>query len=290
MAEPGLAWRTEGHQMVITEGTRPVATYVFRDDKILRPYFTGLHVPGGITVTRTHPPVAGKDATDHDTMHPGLWLAFGDISGQDFWRNKAVVRHERFLQEPAGRGADLTFASLNRLVASDGSSLGTQVSRVTLRPHAAGYFLIWEATFEPDRADLVFGDQEEMGLGVRLATPLTEKNGGMIRNSAGLKTAKATWGKTASWCDYSGTIGNHRVGIAIMPDPANFRPSWFHNRDYGLMVANPFGRNALTQGEKSAVRVKKGESLKLRFGVLLHASPKETELDLDREYRAFVGK
>ena len=25
-------------------------------------------------------------------MHPGLWLAFGDLNGIDFWRNKAPVR------------------------------------------------------------------------------------------------------------------------------------------------------------------------------------------------------
>ena len=57
----------------------------------------------------------------------------------------------------------------------------------------------------------------------------------MILNSAGQKTAQATWGKPADWCDYSGTLYNRRAGLMIMPDPKNFRPSWFHNRDYGLM-------------------------------------------------------
>ena len=27
-----------------------------------------------------------------------------------------------------------------------------------------------------------------------------------------------------------------------MPAPSNFRTSWWHNRDYGVFVANPFGR------------------------------------------------
>ena len=26
----------------------------------------------------------GTDLTDHETMHPGVWLAFDDISGNDF--------------------------------------------------------------------------------------------------------------------------------------------------------------------------------------------------------------
>ena len=75
-------------RVIITDAGRPVATYVFRDDKILRPYFANVHAPGGIQVTRNHPPVPGKDATDHDTMHPGVWLAFGNLSGQDFWRQR----------------------------------------------------------------------------------------------------------------------------------------------------------------------------------------------------------
>ncbi len=73
-------------RLVITWGPEPVAEYVFRDEKILRPYFANVHAPGGIPVTRTHPPDPDKDATDHADMHPGIWIGFGDVSGNDFWR------------------------------------------------------------------------------------------------------------------------------------------------------------------------------------------------------------
>ena len=52
--------------------------------------------PCGLKATRNHPPVAGVDAPNHDTMHPGLWLAFGDISGTGCWRNKGRIQHVRF--------------------------------------------------------------------------------------------------------------------------------------------------------------------------------------------------
>jgi hypothetical protein len=55
-----------------------------------------------------------------------------------------------------------------------------------------------------------------------------------------------------------------------MASPGNFRKSWWHNRDYGLMVANPFGRQAMKQGAKSAVPLKPGETLRLTFGAALH--------------------
>ena len=74
---------------------------------------------------------------------------------------------------------------------------------------------------------------------------------------------------------YGGTeadvIDGQPAGLMLVPDPINFRRSWFHARDYGLLVANPFGQKAFTRGEASQVVVKKGERLVLRFGVLLHA-------------------
>jgi hypothetical protein len=184
--------------------------------------------------------------------------------------------------------------------------------QLTLAVRPSGYLMIWDATFKSDQRDFVFGDQEEMGLGVRVATAIAEKSGGKIRNSAGAESAKATWGRTADWSDYSGVmespagasphfaeksrsdglrakpaVSQSRVGVLLMADPGNFRPCWFHNRDYGFMAANPFGRNAFTVGEKSAVVVKKGEPFRLRFGVLLHASPKGQDLDLKAEYEHF---
>jgi len=286
-ASADFAFKQEADSLVITRSGQPVATYVFRDDKVLRPHFRQVHAPGGIQVTRNHPPVAGQDATDHDTMHPGLWLAFGDISGNDFWRNKAVIKHERFIEPPAVRDGVLTFTTENTLLTTNGQPLCAQTSRVTLAARPCGYLLIWEVTFKAGARDFVLGDQEEMGLGVRVATAITQKNGGVIRNSAGGEGAKATWGRTADWCDYSGVIGERRVGVLLMPDPRNFRPSWFHNRDYGLMVANPFGRNAFTKGGKSAVVVKKGEAFRLRFGVLTRAAVWGQDVDLAAEYEHF---
>jgi hypothetical protein len=75
-----------------------------------------------------------------------------------------------------------------------------------------------------------------------------------------------------------------------MPDPRNFRPSWWHNRDYGVFVANPFGREAMKQGEKSRVEVKKGESFRIRFGALLHSSPMDQPVDLDQAYQDFLAQ
>jgi hypothetical protein len=128
-------------RVVITDDGQPVATYVFRDDKILRPYFASVHAPGGIQVTRNHPPVPSVDATDHDTMHPGVWLAFGDLSGQDFWRNKARIVHLQFVEPPAVRDGQVTFTAENAFQAAGGGEICKQTSRLTLAARPAGYLL-----------------------------------------------------------------------------------------------------------------------------------------------------
>ena len=123
-----------------------------------------------------------------------------------------------------------------------------------------------------------------MGLGIRMATGLTVKNGGQITNADGLKNEKQVWGQQADWCDYSGTHGGHQIGVLLMTNPQDFRPSWFHARDYGLLVANPFGVNAFTKGPMSKWGVKQGATFSLHFGVLIHSGP----VDLPAAYKDWM--
>jgi hypothetical protein len=254
------------------------ATYVWNDRTVKRPYFSHVHSPRGVQITRTFPPVEGRDATDHATMHPGLWLAFGDISGTDFWRNKGVIRHAGFVEEPVVDPQGGRFAVRNLYESTD-QRVCEEVCRIRLRVTPHGTLIVWESTFSGGEG-FTFGDQEEMGLGIRMATDLTVTHGGVITDSDGRKNERQVWGRQADWCDYSG----RGVGMILMPDPRNFRRSWFHARDYGLLVANPFGRNAFTKGEPSRVVVKRGETLTLRFGVLVH----DSDVDRQAAYRDFL--
>ena len=286
-AAPKPAFERDGHSLTVKWDGVSLATYVFRDAEVPRPYFTALRTPDGLQVTRNYPPIEGQDPTDHGTFHPGLWMAFGDLSGQDFWRNRARVVHDRFTVEPRVLGDRAAFGVRNRYEAPDGKLLGTEVSDYSVRPHAnLGWLLTWDTTFRP--ADpMVFGDQEEMGLGVRVATPLTVKSGGTILNSGGRKNEKEVWGQTADWCAYSGTLRGRRAGVVLMSHPSNFRPPWFHARDYGLLVANAFGRNAFMKGERSRVTVAPGETLRLRYGVLVLSTPVEAPVDFAAAFATY---
>jgi hypothetical protein len=280
LAEP-TDFRIErgAERLIVRLGERPIATYVFSDAKISRPYLCDLFTNGGLRVTRRHPPVAGEDLTDHDTFHPGMWLAFGDLGGEDYWRLKAPVEHAGFVRAPVG-GASAGFTVRNKYRRATGDGVVCQETcRYVWLPHEAGYVLTIDSEFSNDEAEFAFGDQEEMGLGIRMATPLIVERGGQIVNSRGQRNEKQAWGQTAAWCDYSGVIGDRRVAVTLIPAASNFRPAWFHVRDYGLMAANPFGRHALAGGEPSRVAVARGERFRLGYALLVRELPAAADPD-----------
>ncbi len=282
----GLGFETKDDRIVLTHSGGTIGEYVFRDPKILRPCFSNLRLPGQVQVTRRHPPVSGKDATDHADMHPGVWLAFGTINGEDFWRNKARIEHVRFLHAPTVAEGRLTFATEERLLRANGEPLARMENRITVTQRGRGWRLIWDARITADFVDLEFGDQEEMGFGARVAAEITEKNGGLIRNSEGLKTAKDTWGKPAAWCDSSGTIDGQPVGVTLMSHTTNPGTTRWHNRDYGLSVANAFGHSAFKLGNRQVMTTLKGGTLKLVYAAVFHEGD---GYDPAEEYQMFVS-
>lgn len=279
----------EPGKLLIKVGGRPLATYVYADKEILRPYFAHVRAPGGIQVTRNHPPVEDKDPADHATYHPGIWMAFGDVSGSDYWRNRAKVVHERFVRKPAGGPGKGTFMVRNRYLAEDGRKIVCREEcRYTIHVLPGGYLLMWDSVFSTARGEFYFGDQEEMGLGVRVASPIRVEAGGTILDARGRTNGKQVWGNASEWCDYSGTIDGKRAGITLLCHPENFRRSWFHARDYGLLLANPFGRKAFGKGETSKVTVERADEFRLRYGVLLHAGPEASKPDLAAAYAEYL--
>ena len=211
---PAVSFKQAEGGLQVSIGQQQVAKYIFKDDTVRRPYFKHLRTVSGVQVTRNHPPIQGTDRDDHPTMHPGLWLAFGDLNGQDFWRNKGRVRHDGFIEQPHASGADGSFIVHNVYEAADGSRVCTEDCRIVLSPLPEGYLIRWKSTFHAPPGGLTFGDQEEMGLGLRLATKLAVTGGGELLNSDGRKKEREVWGQQADWCSYGGQIdGRHSASF-----------------------------------------------------------------------------
>lgn len=281
-----FGWANEG------ESYR-MAQFIVDDEKIKRPFFANVCFPFSTHQLTRNFPVQAGDPDDHPTMHPGIWLAFGDLSGHDFWRNKGRVVFEKYVDQA---GPVQSFAAAFRYETADGKPLARETFRcnfsrtsdlVKLRDFSRltdpAKRLTWDSTIEALDRDLVFGDQEEMGLGVRVATDMTVKNGGSILDSEGRKGEKEIWGKTADWCRY----GKPAKALLLMAHPDNFRRSAWHVRDYGLMVANPFADKAFDpQKAPAKTVVKAGESLRLRFAIAMIS---DREFDPAAEFKAYVA-
>ena len=149
--------------------------------------------------------------------------------------------------------------------------------------------------------ETTFGDSKDGAFSVRLAEPLTEKNSGMITNSEGARKMDQTWGKPASWVDYSGELNGEKLGIVLFEHPSSFHhPSRWHVRDYGLLAINPFGSNSFDKSAPvSKFVLPAGKSLRLRYRDSDSSSdgrsgnrenvPRVRERAVDRRSSAFIG-
>ena len=274
----GFAVKRNADAIEINYNNQPVCEYVFNDSKIPRPYFTRLRAPDGTQVTRNHPP-RDDDATDHKTLHPGLWMAFGDLNGVDFWRNAGRIEHTRFVQEPVVQNERLEFAVEEIYKSPQDDEVCRGINRFAfvpgtqLQPAQPGTLLIWNSSLKSSNRPLVFGPQHEMGLGFRVATPITvEAGGGQITGSHGGRNEAGNWGRVGQWWDYSGNIDGVRGGLFVAAATENMRPMWAHARGYGFLAMNPTGPPAGGDDVPSvAFTVPADQWFDMKFGVLMYS-------------------
>ena len=295
-----IEFKEADDRLVITQGGKPLAEYMKSgDDRTPRPYFRHVHAPTGQQATINNPPAEGEP-DDHHAFHVGLFQAFGRLGGQDTWRLKDRVAFAGYEVTPLGGLGEASFAVRNRYTkgtAANGETYCTEIARYTIlaRPH--GTLILWESEFLPHGQVLEFGDQEEMGLALRVNAPMNVSSNarnqsgkvGRILNSRGdLNERGVRTPKQSVWCDYSGWVDGKFIGITLMSNPRNLRQPWWHARDYGLLVCNPFARQDLGGGKKSLLRVYPGQRFFIRYGILIHSSEDEKSVDLDAAYQDYV--
>ena len=266
--------RSNENKLTINLGKQPIATYLIRDPVLTRRALVNLRTPSGIPVTRPFP---AQEKEDHAIMHPGLWISYGWVSGNDYWRFKSKVNFEGFIENPRAKEFEATFSARNRYLSENGKEticIEDTSYKFSLIPE--GIILDLIAVYYNNERGFEFGDQEESGLALRMAKPLSVKFGnGKILNDRGDVNGKGTWGKFFKWIDYSGIFKDQRIGIMVIPSPTNSTKSWSHSRDYGALVANPFPKQPQERREPYVkTLIKKGEKLKMQYRVLIHENQK----------------
>jgi len=284
--------------------------YVHAGEERHFPLFYPVLGPGQIALTRGFPieEVEGED-TDHP-HHQSLWFAHSDINGETFWavqtyRDRVPGRtvHQGFrLVESGERNG--RFIAENAYVAADGRTVLTDEREVTVRAPAGPEgprVLDIAITFHASHGEVVFGDEKDAGMAIRVARTLQQTGRtpesaaaatGRFTNSEG-DEGEATWGKAARWAAVSGEVGGRQVGVALMDHGDNPRhPTWWHSRTYGLLAANAFGRHFfenLEDRQAGALVIPEGESATFRWRFVFHLGETDSEV-LEPIFESFRDK
>jgi hypothetical protein len=228
-----------------------------------KPYFSPVRALGGTIITR-----AIGDPMDKDhPHHKGIWLSVDEVNEIKFWAEQGKILNKQHEATP-GNPAKLTLT--NHWLGTDGQPVLIETSVVSFFPSR---LMVYDITLTPAVEKVTFEDTKEGWFGVRVATTMREKVGGIIVNAEGKKTTKECWGQPSKWVDYTGPVEGQTHGVAIMDHPSNFRPSRYHVRDYGLFSVSPFGEGSYQNDKAKAqpVTLEKGKSaLRVRYGLYVH--------------------
>jgi len=261
--------------------------------------------PTGEPMTRAYPvgdAKKGVEETDDHPHHQSVWFTHDKVNGADFWlanvnedvrkadpgrKRTAHIDHREFV-EVKSDGKTVRLVTRNDWMDGDKKICVDERGLVFGTRPNGDRWIDFTITIHATDGDVTFGDTKEGTFAVRVADPMRvdAKLGGRIVNSEG-QVDQAAWGLPAKWVDYTGpVVSDHRhattdgspiLGIAIFSHPNSFRPTprW-HVRTYGLFTANPFGEQDFPKHEgtkQGPVTIKKGDSLTLRYRILLHQGP-----------------
>jgi Methane oxygenase PmoA len=272
-------------EVTFKEGDKVVAKYVFGGD-IPKPHFWPVHAPDGTLVTATSP--------GNHKHHKSIWFCHGDVipegielktkssdtrvHGVDFWSE--AKGHGKIVcvevGEPKAENGVVTLPTKNEWRTPDGDKILDETRVLTVRKAGSGYLIGFDIDLHASVCELKFGDTKEGAFGTRMSEEITteKKLNDTLTADGGRKGEKAIWGHPVSWMDSSGKVDGKEVGLAVFDHPKNPVRAISHGRAYGLMAANPFGREKSfppsQKGKTDLVGMKKGDHLKLKYAAYVH--------------------
>jgi len=272
----------EADVLHVSLGDEPFA--VVHAGAIPRPFVHPLLGPGGVRVTRSFPMAEEPgEAKDHP-HHQSFWFAHGDVEGFDFWHGKGHGERIALVEEPQVHvdGERCSVRTRYQWLVSKGHLLCSEERELVFAGDAEQRTVDVSITLEAGDEPVTFGDTKEGSFALRLHPELRvegEVAKGTLTNSEG-QSGRGAWGKRARWIQASGTVEGVPVGVVILDHPANPRhPTWWHARTYGLVAANPFGVHDFEKKPAGTgdLTLAPGESLRLRYRVLLHGAGWDAE-------------
>ena len=308
-AAKGFAIKKTESGLTVTHNGQLFTKYV--TDQANKPFLWPVMGPGGVAMTRAYPMKKVEGERHDHPHHRSFWFGHQGTDGFDTWHEPMTIYERKGSDEAkqkrlAGLGSTVhrefktvkadrnsaTVVSINDYIGADGrkliSDIRTFVFRLTKDTHVIDVDIELVASHGP----ATLSDKKDSGFSVRVPTSMDvdSKKGGTVLNSNGLRD-KAAWGKRAKWVDYSGPVNGKTMGVTILNHPKSLRhPTPWHVRTYGLFTANPFGTRSLDKSAADgSIKLRKGESVKLRHRVIFHEGGSSREA-IEKAFAAYAAE
>jgi Methane oxygenase PmoA len=289
-----------GNMVELKIGDHAVGCYLF-DPSQPRPHFHPLYSADDKPLTRAYPMVKDIPGETKDHIHHrGCWVGHQIVMleakeegekpiNANFWGEVVNPAQQQLgkqictkVEEPKNEHGHASIVTHNTWQTASGTKILEEQRTLHLVNLGSAQLIVFDIDFHATEGNITFGDEKDGFMAIRVADVMAEnkKKGGLLENAEGKqhmgvgdnKDRKGCWGLHSAWVDYSGMLDGKPVGVTIFDHPKNTISACWHARDYGLLTANPFGRKGSkfpdAQGE--VVKLKQGEHLKFRYGVLIH--------------------
>ena len=320
-----LAADEAGRKVAVTVDGAEFTNYIWADEGFLlaKPVLNPICTARGTPVTRGYPffPRPGE-RVDHP-HHIGLWFNFGNVNGLDFWNNSddidedqrgkyGTIRHKAIERCESGEGSG-TLQTTSEWLTPDGAALLKETTTFTFSAEGADTRAIERVTELEALTDVLFKDDKEGTLGLRVARELehpseeevefTDANGnatvvskmdnsevvGLYRTSAGIE-GDDVWGTRGTWCSLGGAIKGEDIALSVFDHPSNpGHPTYWHARGYGLFSANNLGQEALSDGKDVLnLSLSSGQSAVFRHRITVDSTSMD-DATLNARFDAFAS-
>jgi hypothetical protein len=264
-----------------------------------KPFLHPLRTPSGKAVTRGFPvdPQPG-DPTDHPHQR-GLWVGFEQVNDGkvtiDFWENDPSYQRPHMgriewkdLTSAVNGAKQGALSMVANWVAPDGSTVIVEHRKMVFYAEPADCRMFdVELDLEAAR-NIVFQDQDDGLIGMRLNPLFDEKSGGLVMNAEGAMHEAGVRGHRSPWIDWTTDLGGEKIGVAVFDHPLNFNsPTRWHLRSFGFLDANPIAQHEFDNTAPDGSHAfKKGERLLMRYRILIHPAG----INVGDAYKAFAAK
>lgn len=268
-----------GSKINITIDNLFFTSYIFSEDEKY-PFFYPVNGPSGAGVTSMR-----NGTYPH---HSSLFFGSDKVNGGNYWqegldRGKIVSLREDIVENDGPRviienecvwkrpGAMSPVKDLRKITITAPSKELFQID------FELSMEMLLDVTIEKTNHSLFSG---------RMDPALAVVNGGTMINAEGGLGEKGTFGKASAWIDCFGKRGDKIEGMAIMQHPSNkWYPSPWFTRDYGFFSPTPM----FWPADDKATVLKKGEVVKLKYRVLVHAGSNVTAKIAD-EFKKYASE